>query len=42
MNLLAIGKDPAYAAGCKKWDGLRRYVRANRFDPKDFVEDDED
>jgi hypothetical protein len=41
VNLLAIGKDPTYAAGWKKWEALRRFVRAARFDPDDFVEDDE-
>ena len=41
VSLLTIGKDPAFAAGVKKWDALRRVVRAFRFDPKDFVHDDE-
>lgn len=42
MNLLAIGKDPDYALGFKKWDGLRRVVKSLRFDPNDFVLSDED
>ena len=40
VNLLAIGKDPSYAAGWKKWEALRRFVRASRFDPADFIHDD--
>lgn len=40
-NLLAIGANPVYMAGWKKWDGLRRVLRSWRFDPGDFVEDDE-
>lgn len=42
MNLLAIGKDPDYAIGFKKWDGLRRVVKSLRFDPKDFVLSDDE
>ena len=41
-NLLALSKDPAFAHGMKKWDALRRVIQALRFNPKDFVlEDDE-
>lgn len=40
--ILNISKDPAFSYGMKKWDALRRMVRAGRFDPADFVKDDEE
>lgn len=40
-NLLALATNPNFAAGMKKWEAVRRVVRAFRFDPKDFVEDDD-
>ncbi len=39
-NLLNLVKDPEIGYGMKKWDAVRRVVRAMRFDPKDFVLDD--
>ena len=41
-NLLAVSKDPAFAHGMKKWDALRRVVKALRFDPKEFVKTDDE
>jgi hypothetical protein len=41
VNLLNLAKDPAWAAGMKKWPALRRVVQAGRFSPDDFVHDDE-
>lgn len=41
-NLMGLATHPAFAYGMKKWDIARRIVRAMRFDPKDFVLDDEE
>jgi hypothetical protein len=39
-NLLALTRDPGLAHGLRKWDIVRRVVRAMRFDPADFVKQD--
>jgi hypothetical protein len=39
-SLLQLASNPAYAHGIKKWNAVRRVVQALRFDPNDFVEDD--
>lgn len=39
-NLLQLANSPAYGYGIKKWDAVRRVVQALKFDPKDFVKDD--
>lgn len=39
-NLVALSKDPNFAHGMKKWDALRRVVKALRFQPDDFVKSD--
>jgi hypothetical protein len=41
-NLLALTMNPAIAHGMKKWDIVRRMVRAMRFDPADFVKPDKE
>ncbi|MDA8260578.1 MAG: hypothetical protein M0Z99_33925 [Betaproteobacteria bacterium] len=38
--LLNLVKDPEIGYGMKKWEVVRRVVRAGRFDPKDFVFND--
>ena len=39
-NLVALSKDPAFAHGMKKWDTLRRMVKAMKFQPDDYVKSD--
>ena len=39
-DLMAIALNPQLAHGMKKWDAVRRVVRARRFDPDDFVKSD--
>lgn len=41
-SLIQVANNPEYAYGIKKWELLRRLVRAGRFDPADFVKDDEE
>lgn len=41
-GLIQVANNPAYAHGIKKWDLLRRLIRAGRFDPNEFVLDDEE
>jgi hypothetical protein len=41
-GILGLVTNPAFAYGMKKWDAVRRMVRAGRFDPKDFVKTDEE
>jgi len=41
-NLVALAANPAYAHGMKKWDALRRVIKALRFDPKEFVKTDDE
>lgn len=40
-QLLQMVFHPELRAGMKKWEAVRRAVRALRFDPKDFVETDD-
>lgn len=41
-DLLGLAGNPQFSYGMKKWDAVRRVVRARRFDPADFVKDDEE
>ncbi len=36
-NLVLLAKDPAFAHGMKKWETLRRYVKAMKFPADDYV-----
>jgi hypothetical protein len=42
MQLLGLITNPNISYGMKKWDGIRRVVKALRFDPKDFVKTDDE
>ena len=41
-TLISLATNPAISHGMKKWDAVRRVVRALRFDHKDFVKEDEE
>lgn len=41
-GLINVANNPEYAHGIKKWDLLRRMIRAGRFDPDEFVKTDEE
>lgn len=42
MQLLSLMSNPQIGYGMKKWDGVRRIVKALRFDPKEFVKTDDE
>jgi hypothetical protein len=42
LQLLSLMSNPQIGYGMKKWDGVRRIVKALRFDPKEFVKTDDE